>query len=82
LKIVVKKFLQTCADNSIHPTAACLSFVKSIQGIEGVVLGVESLDHAQQLSSLWSEIEPGDVDLTLFSGLKETDPKITDPRFW
>lgn len=75
----LSSFFDFCTSNGYSPIEICLAYVKHIcQYVNGVVLGIDSLPHLNQISrSLRAEIPDFD-----FSPLNSRDEMLVDPRRW
>jgi aryl-alcohol dehydrogenase-like predicted oxidoreductase len=64
-------------DRGVAALSLCLGFVKAQQAVARIVVGVQSLDHLDQLLSAWDHATwPDDVDLSC------EDPLLLDPFNW
>jgi len=73
----VKAFHDACELRNVHPLAASLNFVRGLDWVDQVVIGVTSLDEIKEIAMYWEspvrvkEVIPSSADLEL-----------VDPRLW
>lgn len=82
LRYAVRVFFDICRNNSLDPVEVCLSFVRSLHGLSGIVLGVENFEQARALQKAWSGSSRLTIDWNIFSDIPMVSPLIVDPRNW
>lgn len=66
----------------LTPLQLAIAFVKSLDGIDGVVLGTESVDQVGEIGSAWRH-DDGDIAKRLdFAKFSISDESAIDPRSW
>lgn len=74
------KFQNKLKNYNISPLEACINYVKSINEIDTIVVGVTSKDELKELKDIWDQ----DFDYELFSrlSLPKLSKFLLDPRNW
>ncbi len=74
------KFQNKLKKYNISPLEACINYVKSINEIDSIVVGVTSKDELKELKDIWDQ----DFDFELFStlSLPKMSKFLLDPRNW
>ena len=82
LRKAVQVFHETCQSWGVQPLEACLSFIRSISGISGIVFGVDSSSDLEAIVGTWEGLDyQSSVDLD-FSTLANGSINVVDPRTW
>ena len=74
----IRAFHLFCEANGIAPLVACLSFIKSLNWANQVIIGVTGADELQQITGTWAQ-EPITADWAQFAA---SDAVLLDPRLW
>lgn len=77
-----QQFETSCKTHGLTPVELCVNFIKSIEGIDSVVIGANSsleLKETLQAFSINSSKLTASID---FASLKIDDPQLTDIRQW
>ena len=74
----VYRWRRAMARHRIDAVEACLSFVRTLEWVDGVVVGVADAEQLEEILQAWSR-PPVTVDWTDFAS---DDPALVDPRRW
>lgn len=81
LKGFVREFHLLAERWAISPVRAAIAFVKSREGLSGIVVGATSATNVIEISEAFSaDVEPAFIEEC--RNLLRPDPSITDPRTW
>lgn len=73
----INEYFMYLQENSVSPQAAALNFVKNIEEIDYIILGVNSIDHLRKNVAAYQE----DVNID-FEKFAVSDEKIINPALW
>ena len=75
-------FQNEATDAGLTPLQLAISFVKSLSGINGVVLGSESVNQVRELGSAWRHDNEDVAKKIDFEKFSVSDESALDPRSW
>ncbi|MBQ2890690.1 MAG: aldo/keto reductase [Clostridia bacterium] len=80
----LKKFHGLCEKYKLTPAELAMSFVLSLKGIHGLVLGSEKVEQVEQNVELFENtVRFGDAEMEEIRGLFEVmDPRVINPSEW
>ena len=73
----INKFFEFCNNNSINPLIACLSFIKNIDEINYITVGIDNKFNLEKILASWKQTKKLNFD-----ELSVINKKIIDPRKW
>jgi aryl-alcohol dehydrogenase-like predicted oxidoreductase len=74
---MLRRWHEWCCARGVAPIEAALSLAKGLKYVDYVVVGVDSLEHLQQIVTAWQNADPAEAP-----ELACEDPLIIDPRLW
>jgi hypothetical protein len=77
-----RSFQSDCEASGREPVDVCLELVASIEGISGVIVGVDGETQLKNLCHRWDTIDPEGARATDFGAFASDDADVVDPRRW
>jgi aryl-alcohol dehydrogenase-like predicted oxidoreductase len=77
-----RSFQSDCEASGREPVDVCLELVASIQGISGVIVGVDGEAQLKDLCHRWKTINPNGASAIDFDSFASDDADVVDPRRW
>ncbi len=76
----VTEFQHVCAEIGVTALAGCLGWIRSIEGIDGVIVGAQDIAELEQIVDGWNQATSLPADS--FKHLSRPDSELVDPRKW
>jgi len=78
----LSSFYLRCEKLNLQPIDACLEYVSSVHGIDGVIFGAESVFQLLDIQTRWNKVGTGVYKKVDFSSFANHNPEVIDPRTW
>lgn len=76
----VLAFQERCAEVSISPLVGCLAWARSVSGIDGLIVGAQSVNELEKICTAWLEVPKATSEI--FDDLEVPNVDLVDPRKW
>lgn len=76
----VVAFQERCAEVSISPLVGCLAWARSVSGIDGLIVGAQSVEELEEICTAWLEVPKAPSGI--FDDLEVPNVDLLDPRKW
>jgi aryl-alcohol dehydrogenase-like predicted oxidoreductase len=76
----VRAFQERCAEVSISLLVGCLAWARSVSGIDGFIVGAQSVIELEEICAAW--LEAPKAPAGIFDDLETPNVDLIDPRKW